>query len=170
MADLEQLKLASRWQRLGASLVDVLVALAVVIPIVAVMYGTGGLQEIAQNGKLSIGQNLFGSLFGFGAFLAINGSLLAKHGQTVGKRAVGIRIVSCKSGKLVPLSKIIFLRMLPFFLISKIPVLGKILPLLDILFIFGAEKRCIHDMIAGTVVLRTEPVERYWTPNSERGR
>jgi uncharacterized RDD family membrane protein YckC len=41
------------------------------------------------------------------------------------------------------------------YLIGVIPIaiISRILGMVDILFIFGKEKRCIHDIIAGTKVV-----------------
>jgi hypothetical protein len=34
-----------------------------------------------------------------------------------------------------------------------IPGVGRWMPLIEILFIFGEERRCVHDLIAGTKVV-----------------
>ena len=34
-----------------------------------------------------------------------------------------------------------------------IPVIGSFLGLLDVLFIFRQDRRCLHDMVAGTEVI-----------------
>ncbi len=45
------------------------------------------------------------------------------------------------------------LRYLPTQVIVAIPVVGALYALVDALFIFGAEQRCLHDLIAGTKVV-----------------
>jgi uncharacterized RDD family membrane protein YckC len=76
--------------------------------------------------------------------------LVTKHGQTVGKRLVGIRIVRKDTmengGFVVNVVKRGFLNGL----LSLIP--GYFL--VDCLFIFREDRRCLHDMIAGTVVVQ----------------
>jgi hypothetical protein len=56
-------------------------------------------------------------------------------------------------GKQVGFLKLYSLRYLVFSLISQIPVAGGLLSLLNILFIFGKERRCLHDRITGTKVM-----------------
>jgi uncharacterized RDD family membrane protein YckC len=40
--------------------------------------------------------------------------------------------------------------------LQQIPVVNFILPLLDALFIFREDRRCIHDLIAGTKVIQLD--------------
>ena len=74
---------------------------------------------------------------------------LARDGQTLGKKALKIRIVRYDDGGNPGFVKAVVLRALVNGLIGIIPLYG----LVDILFIFGAEQRCIHDHIAGTKVV-----------------
>ncbi|MBU8900782.1 RDD family protein [Corallococcus sp. M34] len=77
--------------------------------------------------------------------------LVHRRGQSLGKRAVGIRLVR-EDGQAVALWRVILLRnMLPC-------VLGAMcgpLWLVDVLFVYSPERRCIHDRLAGTLVVRT---------------
>jgi uncharacterized RDD family membrane protein YckC len=75
--------------------------------------------------------------------------LLTASGQTIGKKAMGIRIVKVdteQNGGFVPN---VLLRTILNALISLIPFYS----LVDILFIFN-DRRCLHDKIAGTKVVR----------------
>ena len=49
--------------------------------------------------------------------------------------------------------KLIGLRYLTTWVIGMVPVLGTIYQLVNVLFIFGNDRRCIHDKIAGTRVV-----------------
>ena len=49
------------------------------------------------------------------------------------------------------------LRYLPTAVVTQIPLIGSILGITDILFIFGQERRCVHDLIAGTKVIDYRP-------------
>ena len=49
--------------------------------------------------------------------------------------------------------KSFLLRMLVNRLIGGIPCVGPIYTIVDILFIFGEERRCLHDQLAGTYVV-----------------
>jgi uncharacterized RDD family membrane protein YckC len=85
----------------------------------------------------------------------LNGYFLSKDGQTIGKRIIGIKIVSIQREN-VGLMKIYFLRYLITSIISQIPVIRSFFNLINILFIFGKERRCLHDRIAGTVVVKNK--------------
>jgi uncharacterized RDD family membrane protein YckC len=85
---------------------------------------------------------------------------LYKTGQTIGKKLIGIKITDLK-GKTPTLIKSYVLRFLIPSLICSFPVLGIILWFIDVLFIFGKNKRCIHDYIAETKVMFAGD-EIYW--------
>ncbi|MFW6011120.1 MAG: RDD family protein [Desulfosalsimonas sp.] len=143
-------ELATRWKRLGGALIDSLIAIAVTLP---VMLATGVFKETMQGQQMTIGQQIFFFFFGLAVFLLINGYLLAKSGQTVGKRIVGTRIVSIDRGQLLPFREVFGLRYVPLYVIGQIPMVGFLFFLADALFIFREDKRCIHDLIAGSIVV-----------------
>ena len=148
-------ELASRLARLGGSLIDSLFAIVTIVP---VMYFTGYFAEAFSAAGVSLGTQLAMVLVSLVLFMAVNGYLLATSGQTVGKRVAGTQIVSVADGQILPLGKLIGLRSLPISLISLIPVIGSIIPLIDVLLIFRADRRCGHDLIAGTKVVRADAV------------
>ena len=76
-----------------------------------------------------------------------------KYGQTIGKRWVGIKVMRT-DGTPAGLGRIFWLRNVVNDLFSVIPVVGRLYFLVDSLFIFGAEKRCLHDRIADTIVVK----------------
>lgn len=84
--------------------------------------------------------------------IAINLSLLSRNGQTIGKRAVGTKIVRT-DGSPVELWRVVVMRWLPLFAVRWIPLVGGLAGLADALVIFGSNKRCIHDYIADTIVI-----------------
>jgi hypothetical protein len=45
-------------------------------------------------------------------------------------------------------------RYLPVQVVGSIPVLGMFASLVDVLFIFRDDRRCVHDLIAGTQVTK----------------
>jgi len=96
---------------------------------------------------------LVATVINIGIFLLINGKFLASNGQTVGKKLMGVKIVSL-SGGILPLKDVILRRYAPPVLISIIPIIGGIFCLADVLCIFRGDRRCIHDLIAGTKVVR----------------
>lgn len=145
----EPLNLASRGARLGGSIVDGLIAIAIIWP---TMYFLGYFER-AMEGATSIEDEIGLTLFGFVSFLVINGYLLATRGQTVGKLAAGTRIVSVEDNKILPFHKVILLRYLPLWVVAYIPFIGPIIGIVNPLFIFREDRRCLHDHIAGTRVI-----------------
>ena len=141
---------SSRGARLGAVMVDALIVFvpAMFAAMIAAALGSG------PDGRSSAGMFVLFSLLGLGfiAFVVVQLVLLHRHGQTVGKWAVGIRIVR-SDGSRAGLGRIFLLRSLVPGLIGAIPLLGPVFGLLDPLFIFGANKRCLHDLIADTIVV-----------------
>lgn len=96
-----------------------------------------------------------GLLLGISSYLLLNGWLLAKRGQTLGKWIVGIKIVSNKTGGPAPLFRALALRALFFPLLYLIMLPGPcLIPMIDLVFIFGKSRRTLHDRICRTSVVR----------------
>jgi uncharacterized RDD family membrane protein YckC len=95
-------------------------------------------------------------------WLVWNIVLLYRYGQTVGKKALGIRVVRM-DGSRVSFARFLFLRGLAIGIISAVVggiggamhfrFAGNIVTLVDYLMIFGAAHRCLHDLIADTRVV-----------------
>ena len=151
----ETLKLADRSKRFLGSLIDGLLMLIITIPILIL---TGILRPALQGKNPTAGQQFFSMLLGLAVFLILNGYLLAKKGQTIGKVVMKTRIVDTK-GQRVPLGYLLFLRYLFLnlfvFLMSLVvsAMIASLIGGIDALFIFTEDKRCLHDYIAGTVVI-----------------
>ena len=141
--------LASRWYRLGAVIVDNLIISLIVFP---VMYFTGVFGRLAHQEQMTIKERIFFILLGVILFLVLQGYLLFKKGQTIGKFMFNIKIVDLQ-GNVPNFGKLLVLRYFIFGLIQQIPFVGGIANLTDIGFIFGSEKRCLHDYLAGTIVV-----------------
>jgi len=125
--------LADRLARLGAAVVDgiVLVApvgvFAVVTPLL--FHGPGGKTDASVFILLSLLIVLIFQMV-----------LLTKDGQTLGKKALGIRIVKMNTGENGGFVPNVLLRLIANGMIGIIPFYG----LVDILFIFRSGRRCIH--------------------------
>ena len=141
--------LASRWKRFWASMLDGLIMGLVTLP---AMYFTGGFDSIVKGIDPSFEYMLMIAAIGLVAFVIINIKLLINHGQTVGKKVLGIKIVDLDGG-LPGLKKHLFKRYAVYFLPGQIPLVGQLFSMINILFIFGKEKRCIHDFVAKTKVV-----------------
>lgn len=149
-SDNEDFVMASRWARLGASTIDGLCMSIVTLP---VMYFSGIFKIIFEGNEPAIEHTLAIGVFGFFVFFLINGVLLSRSGQTLGKKAVGIKVVDL-DGSLPSLKQLILKRYSVYFLPGQIPVVGQLFSMLNILMIFGKQKRCIHDYAANTKVVK----------------
>jgi len=145
----EELELASRMSRAGAAFFDVL-ALCVVG--IAFIYSTGMLDRLKSMGS-STEDTLLSTAFGLLMFLMVHGYFLFKNGQTFGKWIFDIAIVK-NDGAKISGTLIIIKRYLPIWLLSYIPIIGQLIGVINILFIFRKDRRCIHDIIAGTKVVQ----------------
>ena len=85
--------------------------------------------------------------------IGINWYFLHKYGQTIGKRAVGIKVVQT-DGRRCELWRFIFLRYMVTAMMDAIPLVGALVSIVDPLMIFGQEQRCLHDLIANTIVVQ----------------
>ncbi|HYL06442.1 MAG TPA: RDD family protein [Thermoanaerobaculia bacterium] len=82
-----------------------------------------------------------------GAWILYEGLMLARDGQTLGKKALRIRVVSAAGG---PLSTgQAFGRAAMRKVFELVPCMG----LIDYLMAFGEQRTCIHDMVARTRVV-----------------
>lgn len=109
-------------------------------------------EMLAKLAALTDGQKLLLQLFPVIAFFPLHGYLLSRYGQTIGKRIVGIAIVTMDN-RVPPFFQLITQRYLPQWVVGYIPLLGALLRLVDILAIFRPDRRCIHDHLAKTKVI-----------------
>jgi len=146
-----QIALATRWERLGASIIDGLLQMALLLPL-QISYGVyDGFPYLRPRPPLS--QLVWGAI-AFVVYLALHSYLLSQRGQTIGKRLVGIRIVNFGDREQTPFAKIVVLRQLLIQLVVLVPTVGPFAGLIDMLLIFRKDRRCLHDHIAGTVVVK----------------
>ena len=140
-------RLAGRGIRLGAHLLDSIFYVPLMIP--AIM---GMVAEQEDPGVLFFGGIGLSAVLTI-AFLMYQGMLVAQNGWTLGKKICKIRVVRL-DGSDAGLARIFWMRnVVGIFLIGMIPVVGSFYGLIDPLFIFGDERRCLHDMIADTKVI-----------------
>ena len=142
--------LASRWLRLGASFIDGLLLLILFLPIIFIFF----FDRMDEEGNLPFADNVLMFLIGSALFILVNGALIYKRGQTVGKLALKIKVVDL-AGNRVSGHKYLFLRYLPFSLVQSTPV-GPMIGLIDSLLIFRQERNCLHDDLAQTRVVTVD--------------
>jgi uncharacterized RDD family membrane protein YckC len=86
--------------------------------------------------------------------LLLQGLLLAKSGQTIGKRAMKIRIVDDQTGKITNITRSFLLRSIVFIMGYNFIFL---LFFVDFGFLFTERNRTLHDRLARTVVADAKP-------------
>ena len=84
--------------------------------------------------------------------MMVNFLMLGLRGQTLGKLLLGIHIVRAADGSRAGFLKAVVLREVIFFVIGGIQYLGPVLSLGNVLMIFRKDRRCLHDLVAETVV------------------
>ncbi len=166
-------ELASRGERLGAALID---GIIIGILSAALSMGWGRLVEGLLPGNLGGGimeitaspfwGSFIESIVGFLIFVAIHGYFLAENGQTLGKKLLGIKIVTMKGAK-PRMEALLLLRTLVPVLLGTIPTVGPYLYLAGIVIIFARPKRCFHDFIAGTKVVQATVLPKGTTRERE---
>jgi len=142
--------LAGRFARLIAAIVDGIVILLVLVPFTYLF----GYWERALSGQYLLLEGIAWTVAGTVVWLVVNGYTLAKRGQTLGKMLLGVRIVSVSDDSILPVWKVFFVRYLPVTLVSQIPLLGFFAVIINALFIFRADRRCVHDLMAGSRVVK----------------
>jgi uncharacterized RDD family membrane protein YckC len=142
-------ELAGRGLRLGGAIIDVLILLAIMLPL---MFVGGYFSGMMSGVKPAFGTQLMWGVLGFIIFVAVQGVPLNASGQTWGKKLLKMKIVDL-AGNQPSLATLIGKRYLPVQAIGLIPVVGGLFGFVNVLFIFGEERRCIHDLIAGTRVV-----------------
>ncbi len=140
--------LAERGARLGAVALDCLIALGCTAP---------GFLMIVINDKQNDAVTVIGAILlaiGFLGLLITQIYLLSTRGQTLGKRIVGVRIVKFADNSNPGFVGACLLRLIVPSIIGGLPIVGSIFFIIDVCFIFQADRRCLHDMIAGTKVVK----------------
>lgn len=141
---------SSRGVRLGAVLLDSLpivvlaIVAAIALPATQRVGGTG----ISTAGTVILAVMML-AIIAFAIYQLVQ---LHRSGQTFGKKVLGIRIVR-NDGSRASLGRILGLRYFVPGILGSIPFIGYVFTLVDALFIFGDAKRCIHDLIADTIVV-----------------
>jgi uncharacterized RDD family membrane protein YckC len=132
--------LAGWWIRVGAYLIDIVVLLIGLAIIVAIGLAIGGIV-----GTILI--ILAFAVYFLGYWVYFEGG---ETGQTIGKRAVGIRVVD-QDGNRAGYGKA-FGRNLVARVIALLPIIG----LVDVLWpLWDDRKQCLHDKAGSTIVVHT---------------
>jgi uncharacterized RDD family membrane protein YckC len=153
----DTLELADRGTRLGAALIEGFIFVIAALPILI----STALASTAESASGTPAEpNVPLIILGIVLVLALaiyQLVMLATRGQSIGKRIVGIRIVTHPDGANPGGVKTILMRGFIPGIISNIPLLGFLFSITNICFIFREDRRCIHDLIAGTQVVKGQP-------------
>lgn len=137
--------LAGRGTRFASWIIDLFLYLGALTPGIILMAAMGGDDDGAILGAVLAG-------FAFLGFAIYQMYLVSTRGQSLAKKWMGIKIVKT-DGTECGFVHGVLLRMWVMSFIGQIPVVGFVASLVDPLLIFGDERRCLHDMIAGTKVI-----------------
>jgi uncharacterized RDD family membrane protein YckC len=144
-------ELARRFTRLAAQILDGLIyGGAVLVGMLPLIFFGAGATPPNEDALMALFLGLM--LLAAGAVFVVNLYFLHRDGQTLGKKALKIRIVRTNDER-ASLGRIFALRMLVPGVIGAVPIVGSFFPLVDALFIFGEQRRCIHDYLADTKVV-----------------
>jgi len=136
---------ATRMDRLIAAIVDAVIILLVSLTVSWYF----DLDESQLTSFVDIAKSF---TIGIITTLVVQGYLMHKRGQTIGKYLINMRMETL-DGSQASFARIFGLRVLPMTICAYVPVVGIFIAgLVNVLLIFGKERRCLHDYIAGTKV------------------
>jgi uncharacterized RDD family membrane protein YckC len=145
-------RLADRGTRFAASLIDgITFSVAFYGPLIyafgfSFVFGAGDADAISDAAALS-GVGL--ALVGFCIWCGFTLRYMHLNGQSIGKKLLSIKVVR-SNGSPISLGRLVWLRNVVNWLISLIPLYGFI----EVLFIFGESRQCLHDKLADTIVVQ----------------
>jgi len=154
VAEISDGELAERGTRLGAAIVDTLILLVILGPLMFFGgYWSGAMAAAERGQQVGLGTTLMWAAIGFGVFVLVQFVPLNATGQTWGKKVLGIKIVDLAGAK-PPIGRLLGARYLPMQLVGNVPFVGPVLAIVNVLLIFRGDRRCGHDLIAGTQVVK----------------
>jgi uncharacterized RDD family membrane protein YckC len=136
----------TRWARLGAALVDVVVGTVVYVAVMLSLHGLAGFRPENHEKVLP------GLIVYYVVNYVIYGWFLYKSGQSIGKIVAGLRIVR-SDGSQAAFLRTFLLRGVLFGAIGLLPWVGTLFVVGECLLIFGPARRCLHDYVADTIVV-----------------
>jgi uncharacterized RDD family membrane protein YckC len=153
--------LAGRGERMLARLIDGVLNLAVFLPGLIMIALAAIKAGLSPGGDFSSLATVAGVSAGLMA-MAIPGSILCvvqlwmltTRGQTIGKRVMGIRIVTFDTEENPGFVRVVLLREIAPSVIGLTPYVGLLFTVTNYSFIFRGDRRCIHDLIAQTKVIK----------------
>ncbi len=142
--------LAEPLERLFAALLDGVCVMIAMIPFVLI---SNGLKWLSNQGLGFLIYSIVLGIVGFGVFIGINYKFLVGSGQTIGKKVFKMKVVDMQ-GRQTTLKGHLLKRYAFHLLLPLVPKIGQIAAFVNALFIFRQNRRCVHDLVAGTQVVK----------------
>lgn len=139
---------ADRGTRLIAKIVD---RLLLFIPVVVILIFPAAINPVKADENVDALAIVFMFIAAAGIII-FQAYFLAIQGQSIAKKWYKIRIVDVESKKTGGFLQNVLFRTVLNYLFAFLPGYG----LIDTLFIFRKDRRCVHDFLAGTVVLNAK--------------
>ena len=136
--------------RLGAVAIDGLLSSAPILFIMIVPALAAGDSNVIRYALLGVG------VLGLLAYAVLQWRGVSRSGQSIGKRVMGLRVVRVSGGR-ASVWTILLLRNGVPMIVSAVPILGPLFALANLAAGLRSDGRCLHDHIAGTVVVRAAP-------------
>jgi uncharacterized RDD family membrane protein YckC len=137
---------AERSTRLGAAIVDGLIFSAMVY--LPMLLGTVLAASSGADADAALVFMTGPLMIGFIVWTWLTLKQMAATGQSLAKKYFNIKVV-LSDGSPAPLSTLILRRNILNGILSMIPLYG----LVEVLFIFGENRQCLHDKMADTIVV-----------------
>ncbi|NJR43758.1 MAG: RDD family protein [Akkermansiaceae bacterium] len=130
-----------------------IISLIAAIPIWGGLFLIGVVKSVKGMGSIGYGSTVVITVLSYALFIAIQWTSLIQTGQTIGKKVVKTRIVTMDGRK--PSIQDLLVKKYGFMnAVGLIPVVGALISLLQVCLIFKRDRRCLHDTIAGTQVMK----------------
>ncbi|MGD0491518.1 MAG: RDD family protein [Steroidobacteraceae bacterium] len=149
---------ATRSSRLGAAIID---GLIFSVPLAPAYISAAGIAT--RSGHITVlgfwmAVLATGMLFYVGLLIdlllwVVVAVMVHRNAQSIGKKLCGIKVART-DGSRATLGRIFWLRNVANYVIRFVPAIGPLYGLVDILMIFGEQRRCCHDYIADTIVVQ----------------
>ncbi|MDL4772282.1 RDD family protein [Actinomadura xylanilytica] len=170
--------LAGRWARLGAALLDAIILGIVSAPFLFQAFRWDRMTELSQQGRTptiedtyDIPRLMAGYAFTFILGFAYYTVQHARWGQTLGKRAAGIRVVRADDhlaaswGQIAARQGLVSVLAALTAVLNLVGAAGLLMSLIsladDAWILWDDRKQALHDKVGKTVVVKTGP----WAPN-----
>lgn len=151
--DVPSIRLAGIEKRLLGALIDLLVTVFSVVPgfalVIADLFQMDGQYKMGTLSFTGIALMVSAML----VLLLVQLYLAATRSQSIGKFLVKTQMLDSETRQPAGFFKTVILRIFICGLIRLIPIIGWVYLVVDFCFLFRSDHRCIHDMIAGTVVV-----------------